>query len=248
MGAHPHAIPLQSGFTYHVYNRGNNGELLFRQPWDYHYFLRKYREYIHPLVKTYSFTLMPNHFHFLVQVRSYQELYTALPKKFPAPPEGLLYADEVFEESQFLYDEAVSKKLSRRFAAFFAGFVRVINSVHNRSDKLLALPFKRILVDDEAYFTNLVCYLHRNAIHHGYCWNYEEWPYSSFHEIMAGESEWLDIPFLMDWFGSLEAFLEEHLNYRDIILDQRYKLEEPQQCDFGPLLAAIPREIELFLD
>lgn len=61
-------IPLEPGKYYHVYNRGNNKEKLFYNSGDYYIFLSKYRQYLDPYIKTYSFCLLPNHFHFLIRI------------------------------------------------------------------------------------------------------------------------------------------------------------------------------------
>ncbi len=55
---------------FHVYNRTNNRELLFRSDDNYLYFLKQYDKYLHPFLDTYCWNLMPNHFHLLVRVKS----------------------------------------------------------------------------------------------------------------------------------------------------------------------------------
>jgi REP element-mobilizing transposase RayT len=59
--------PLLVDRYYHIYNRGNNRENIFFKEEDYHCFLQKYTEMIHPYAKTYAYCLLPNHFHFLVK-------------------------------------------------------------------------------------------------------------------------------------------------------------------------------------
>ena len=58
--------PLAPGEYYHIYNRGNNRENLFRQERNYDYFMRLYAQYIAPVALTFAFSLLPNHFHLLV--------------------------------------------------------------------------------------------------------------------------------------------------------------------------------------
>ena len=55
--------------TYHIYNHGNASDNLFRYDENYRYFLQKYGEYITPIVHTYAFCLLPDHFHFLIQMQ-----------------------------------------------------------------------------------------------------------------------------------------------------------------------------------
>lgn len=61
-------IPLTPGDFFHVYNRGNNRENLFREAENYRFFLRRYLQYIEPVAATYAYCLLPNHFHLLIRV------------------------------------------------------------------------------------------------------------------------------------------------------------------------------------
>lgn len=52
---------------YHLYNRTNNNELLFRDDDNYTFFLQKYHTHLSPFVATIAYCLMPTHFHFLIR-------------------------------------------------------------------------------------------------------------------------------------------------------------------------------------
>jgi len=58
--------PLLPDTFYHIYNRGVNGENIFREERNYLYFLQLYAKHIEPVAETYSYCLMPNHFHVLL--------------------------------------------------------------------------------------------------------------------------------------------------------------------------------------
>ena len=66
--------PLQPGVYYHIYNRGNNGEDLFREDRNNLYFLKLYEKYIHPIAEPYAYCLLKNHFHLLVRIEYVEEL------------------------------------------------------------------------------------------------------------------------------------------------------------------------------
>ncbi|MGQ0636516.1 MAG: transposase [Planctomycetaceae bacterium] len=80
-------VELAVGEYYHVYNRGVNRERIFFDKENYAYFLRKFREYVtHPTspkggvrhaAVVLAYCLMPNHYHFLLQVAS-AEFSTAM--------------------------------------------------------------------------------------------------------------------------------------------------------------------------
>jgi putative transposase len=62
-------INLEQGKYYHIFNRGNNKENIFREDQNYQYFLKLYRKYIPPVADTFAYCMMPNHFHFLVRIK-----------------------------------------------------------------------------------------------------------------------------------------------------------------------------------
>ena len=65
-------MKLEQGHYYHLYNRSNNGEIVFKQADNYLYFLHKYRDYLGAWLDTHTYCLMPTHFHFLVCARTDQ--------------------------------------------------------------------------------------------------------------------------------------------------------------------------------
>lgn len=60
---------LEPQNTYHIYNRANGSEKLFLSDENYRYFLKKYNEYVSPIVDTFCYCLMSNPFHFLIRVK-----------------------------------------------------------------------------------------------------------------------------------------------------------------------------------
>ena len=73
--------PLQEGYYYHIYKRGNNREDIFREEANYQFFLEKYWEYYFPILETYAYCLLKNHFHFLVKIRKSEEMKVMIEKK-----------------------------------------------------------------------------------------------------------------------------------------------------------------------
>jgi REP element-mobilizing transposase RayT len=61
---------IEEGKYYHIYNRSNNNEIVFKEEDNYDYFLKKYHLYCDSFFKTEAYCLMPTHFHFLVRSQS----------------------------------------------------------------------------------------------------------------------------------------------------------------------------------
>ncbi|MDB5226770.1 MAG: hypothetical protein JWN78_963 [Bacteroidota bacterium] len=51
---------------YHIYNQGNNKQLIFFNGENYSYFMKLVGKHIFPYCNILAYCLMPNHFHFLI--------------------------------------------------------------------------------------------------------------------------------------------------------------------------------------
>jgi putative transposase len=150
---------LYPGLYYHIYNHGNANDNIFLNDDNYTYFLKRYTFFINPLIDTYAYCLMPNHFHFVVYVKTKEEICR--------------YYSEKYSDGKTLANESASLFISQQFSNFFNGYSKAFNKMHNRSGKLFRLPFKRKLLDTDAYLQKAIHYLHANPVHHGFCKEHE---------------------------------------------------------------------------
>lgn len=58
---------IEADCFYHIYNRGINGEIIFKTARNYQFFLNKIKENLVGVCDIYAYCLMPNHFHLLVK-------------------------------------------------------------------------------------------------------------------------------------------------------------------------------------
>ena len=63
-------INLEPNGLYHIYNRANGEEHLFKDDEDHLHFLHLYKKYIPPIADTFAWVLMKNHYHFLVRIKA----------------------------------------------------------------------------------------------------------------------------------------------------------------------------------
>ena len=57
---------FEKEFLYHIYNQGNNKQIIFYNRDNFLFFLKKVKEYILPYADILAWCLMPNHFHLMI--------------------------------------------------------------------------------------------------------------------------------------------------------------------------------------
>jgi putative transposase len=158
---------LELGEYFHIYNRGNNKEKIFKNDENYHFFLRRFVKHLCPISKLYAFCLIPNHFHLLIKIKRFSEI-PELKDNF-----------EKYNET-----EAIEKFLSQKFSNFFNAYSKSFNRYFNRTGRLFQERFGRIKVETDEYLHQLVLYIHTNPKKHGIQEDFMNYPYSSFQTII----------------------------------------------------------------
>ena len=59
---------FETSGMYHVYNQGNNRQIIFFNKENYFFFRRKIRIFILPFADILAYCLMPNHFHLMISI------------------------------------------------------------------------------------------------------------------------------------------------------------------------------------
>ena len=175
--------PLAYETYYHIYNRGNNGENIFKQERNYRHFLKLYAKHIGPVAETFAYCLLLNHFHVLVRIKSKAEI-TAQTSKDLQP--------------------------SQQFSNLFNAYAKSINRAYQRTGSLFEHPFERIRVDSDAYFTQLIIYIHQNPQRHGLIDDFRDWPYSSYNTLFSTQPTRLQRDTVLDWFGGPQNVRTQH--------------------------------------
>lgn len=196
-------IPMERGKYYHVYNRGNNRETIFKESINYSYFLELWSKYITPIAETVCYNLLPNHFHFFIRLLTKEELEEGIAKVQDPNPKQLKRLQRVLIKPE------------QHFSNFFNAYAKAMNKRHFRVGSLFQKRFKRKEIDSGIYFTVLVAYILTNAIKHGISDNLHEYPWSSYQHLLdAGENN----P-VIKRFGDKAEFLkylesyQQHLNF-----------------------------------
>ncbi len=219
---------LQHGKYYHIYNRGNNREDLFRTEGNYLHFMRLYEKYIFPIAETFAWVLMKNHFHFLVRVRE-EEQIDFLPPIDASRSKDTGRSDdgETFHRPQ---DKEASNPLrkpepSRQFAHLFNAYSKYYNRLNNRTGSLFEKNFHRIEVTSDRYFRQLVVYIHTNPVRHGFVSDFRDYPWSSYGTILSVKPTKLSRDRIIGWFDDTTNFVAVHNQTIDVEMITELKLE-----------------------
>ncbi len=191
---------LVPGGFYHVYNRANGDEVLFRNSGNYKYFLESYYSYINPIAQTISYCLMPNHFHFLIQIRSDQHLMENLDKEWI-----LRKSNSVYD-----YDRKLSKLPSQQFSNLFNSYALSFNKQHKRKGSLFIRNYKRIKVNTDTYLRDLILYIHLNPVKANYAQSPGDWEFSSYASIINNNGSYVNKDMLIDFFEDMNNFIFVH--------------------------------------
>ena len=185
--------PLQHGKYYHIYNRGINGCKLFYEDENYNYFLKLYNTHVSPIVDTFAYCLMKNHFHFLIRIK---------------------------EENEILVQPI--KQPHQYFSNLFNAYTKAINKKYDRNSSLFQRAFKRKMIDSEAYLKNVILYINTNPAHHNSFLNYINYKWSSYPESISDTLTSLQRDQVIEWFSNVGNFKSAHENKLNIIDIENY--------------------------
>lgn len=207
---------FEPGCYYHVYNRGNNRERLFYGEDNYRYFLKKYDSFLSDFTDLFAYCLLPNHFHVLIRIKAETEiLENAVRLKIPS-----------FQKMEVLGRLEAGRIVSDQFRRLFITYSMAINKQQSRAGSLFQKKFKRIQVDDDPYFTQLIFYIHNNPVHHRLHPSLQDYKWNSYPRFLLDKPSKLCKKEVLEWFGGKKAFVEFHQrdwnpeNMKDLWLEE----------------------------
>jgi len=189
-------VPLLPGKVYHLFNHAVGTENLFREDRNYVFFLGKYQKYATPVCRTFSYALLPNHFHFLVQIRSQTEIASLMPSS-----EGITS------------DEACAAFVMQQFSNLFNAYAKAYNKIYCRKGALFIDYLQRKPVENTTYFQDAVLYHHFNAVKHGFCHTPLDYRFSSYPSFLSNLPSLLERETVVRQFGGQAAFIARHQGY-----------------------------------
>ena len=200
--------PLLSQQTYHIVSRAIGNEKLFITDENYTFFLNRFYKYILPVAKVFAYSLLPNHFHFLLEIKKEEELLPLF---------------QAVKKNREVYETWQPDFVMQQFSNLLNSYSKSINKIYKRKGSLFINTLKRVLVENESQLSSTLFYVHKNPVHHGYCEHINDWPWSSYRELLANSPTKLNRDKVLGWFGNKEQFIKFHS--QPIILKNAKELE-----------------------
>ena len=190
---------LEPDCFYHIYNRGINGEKIFEEEENYFFFMKKVFEYLNEICDLYAYCLMPNHFHFVIKIKSNKELIEFFERKNNKINKSGLHS--------------IQNLPSKQFSKFISCYTQAFNKVYDRHGPLLESPFKRKKLDSEKYLKNVIIYVHQNPI--DLKADFRSYKFSSYYTVLSSLKTNLKRVEVIEYFHDLENFIFCHENTID---------------------------------
>ena len=203
---------FESECFYHVYNRTIDQGKLFANYGNYVFFLKKFDEYLSGFVNTYAYCLLGNHFHLLIEILPEKEIMENL-ELFKKSDKG----KAIVNRDSLSSNKSVHEIVSHQFKKFFQSYSMSFNKQQARIGTLFQTPFKRVKIDNDQYFTNIVYYIHSNPQKHGLLTDFRNYEWSSYQRILIEKPTKLRKREVLDWFGGREAYIHFHTKYEGIL-------------------------------
>jgi REP element-mobilizing transposase RayT len=201
---------------YHIYNHAAGDKNLFLADEDYVEFLSKHFKYFSCAFETLAYCLMPNHYHFIVQVKPFETVLKNAKKE-------LTNTSTTFQKGKIPVDSFILDQFRR----FMSSYALSFNNRNNQRGQLFLKKFKRVALESEEKLSYMICYVHHNPIHHGFVSDFKFWNYSSFNKLNSVNQEGVNLNTVKDVFGDLRNFNNIHENFR---IEQK----EKENIDYKP--------------
>ncbi|WP_404984938.1 transposase [Chryseobacterium sp. M5] len=190
--------PIEADHFYHIYNRGINGENIFKSDHNYLFFFNKISEFLVAVCDVYAYCLMSNHFHLLIKIKSDDELESFTKVQNPNADfnvKGLHSPQNIF---------------SKQFARIFNSYSQAFNKENNRHGALIESPFKRKAITSDEYLINTIIYIHQNPQNHSVVDDFSKYNFSSYQSILSNSKTLLKRDEVIELFDDKENFILSH--------------------------------------
>lgn len=122
-------------------------------------------------------------------------------------------------------ENATSDKALSSISNFLNSYSKSYNKLYQRHGGLFQRKFKRKQIDHDSYLTQVVIYIHQNPSKHGIMEDFTKWKYSSYQALISSKPTNLEREYILDWFGGIDQFQENHQSTTNLKLPVEFSLE-----------------------
>lgn len=190
---------LESDRFYHIYNRGINGETIFKSDRNKDFFLKKIIQLLVPVCDVHCYCLLSNHFHLLVRIKSEKEIHSFA---------KILNLEKAIKTEKGLH--SIQNIFSKQFSRVFNSYSQAFNKENSRHGALIESPFRRKEIISENYLRNTIVYIHQNPQLHTITDDFRTFKYSSYQTILSNQSTSVMRQEVIELFDDKENFILCH--------------------------------------
>ena len=157
--------------------------------------MERFDKYISPVADTLAYNLLPNHFHLIVEIKA-EDVILALHKS----------KNKLNKE----YDGWQHDFVMQQFSNFLNSYTKSFNKINNRKGSLFMDYIRRVIIKDDSQLSSTIFYVHKNAVHHGYCKNIIDWRWTSYKTFLSKLPTKIKRQQVLEFFGDETEFIKFH--------------------------------------
>jgi len=131
--------------------------------------MKQFLKYMIEACDVYGYCLMPNHFHFIIKVKSEKEL--------------LIFANQKVNQVKKQGLHSAQSLVSKQISKFISSYTQSFNKVHKRHGPLFESPFKRKKINSMEYLKNVIIYVNQNPADINL--NFRTYKFSSYFTVLS---------------------------------------------------------------
>jgi len=180
-------MEFYQGEIYHIYNRGNIHQKVFYERKNYLYFLKKMKRHLKPFCHILAWCLIPNHFHWLVKVKSQDEMNSTAFSDSSITPFKSHNNRSNSSEIGVSLDETPLIELNKSIGVLLRSYTRAMNVTYGSKGSLFQQRTKSKNLNSGVTIRNnyaLICFLYitQNPVKHMLVKDTASWEFSSYRD------------------------------------------------------------------
>jgi hypothetical protein len=197
---------------YYFCNYTNAQNKLFYAEKDYFDFLKKYADHLVPILDTYAYCLLPNQFHWLVKIKSENEIFDYLKVNNRIPEETLNFQQykNLSSTTGGLVANIFSLTISKQFSLFFNAYTLLWQKHFSKRESLFENAIKKLEILNSQQVKDTLLSIHLMPTEFGIEPDFEQWKFSSFQAYLSSKPSSIERNEALNLFDGKDNFVLAH--------------------------------------